>query len=158
MITMNKNLSSSLVKYLLIIPIMSITLLAFAEVKKSIPSIFPIRKSGNEKIAMPFSKNKHGIDIVAKAGTSVFATCSGKVVQAELDEDWGNLVIIDHGDGYQTQYAHLSDIAIRVGQTVHQGQIIGHVGKTGKAGNKPHLNYQVRKHGKMVDPEGYFTK
>ncbi|KXX66696.1 M23/M56 family metallopeptidase [Flammeovirga sp. SJP92] len=158
MITKNKSSFFNVGKYLFLLPVMFMVLFAFAEIKGSTPSISPIKKGSYDKIVMPFSKNKHGIDMVASSGTDILATGSGEVLKSSFDKNWGNVVVIDHGNGYQTRYAHMNDIMVFKGQTVSSGQVIGHVGSTGKSNNKPHLNYQVRKNGKKVDPETYFTK
>ena len=68
---------------------------------------------------------------------------------------YGNLVTIDHGVGYKTQYAHLSKFIVFKGQTVKRGQLIGYVGSTGKS-TGPHLHYEVLKNGQNVDPANYF--
>lgn len=98
-----------------------------------------------------------GVDIAAPGGTPVRAVKSGKVTKISSNQapysGFGNVVIIDHGDGYQTVYAHLSKFACKVGDTVKQGQIIGYVGSTGMStGN--HLHFIVQKTGFSAPNQG----
>lgn len=98
-----------------------------------------------------------GVDIAAGGGTPVRAVKSGKVTKISSNQapysGFGNVVIIDHGDGYQTVYAHLSKFACKVGETVRQGQIIGYVGSTGMStGN--HLHFIVQKTGFSAPSQG----
>jgi len=98
-----------------------------------------------------------GVDIAAPGGTPVRAVKSGTVTKLSSNQapytGFGNVVVIDHGDGYQTVYAHLSQFACRVGETVRQGQIIGYVGSTGMStGN--HLHFIVQKTGFAAPSQG----
>ncbi len=97
-----------------------------------------------------------GIDISAPKGTPVYATATGKVVHAKRAwwSGYGRLVQIDHGNGYETWYAHLSSIGTRKGRLVRQGERIGKVGNSGRS-TGPHLHYEVRKSGTPVDPRPY---
>ncbi|MEW5822558.1 MAG: M23 family metallopeptidase [Cyanobacteriota bacterium] len=98
----------------------------------------------------------NGIDIAAGAGTRVNSMKQGKVVFAGKQGGYGNLVIIDHGNGLTTRYAHLSSINVRVGDTIAAGQHIGGVGTTGNStGN--HLHFEVRENGKAVNPRNYIN-
>jgi murein DD-endopeptidase MepM/ murein hydrolase activator NlpD len=95
----------------------------------------------------PITRKRHfhyGIDVAAPGGTSIKAAKSGKVVYAGWNNSgYGNLVILDHGDGTRTYYAHLSSITVPYGATVSGGQSIGRVGTTGDStGN--HLHFEVR--------------
>ena len=96
-----------------------------------------------------------GIDIGASYGAQIVAADSGVVVQAG-DNGWGygNLVIIDHGNGLTTYYGHMSSVAVSSGQTVAKGQLIGYVGSTGNS-TGPHCHFEVRQNGTAVDPMGY---
>lgn len=95
-----------------------------------------------------------GIDIAAPGGTPIVASASGTVILAGWLGGYGNLVVIDHGGGLSTAYAHQSSIAVGVGQAVSQGQVVGYVGSTGHStGN--HLHFEVRVNGAAVDPLGY---
>jgi murein DD-endopeptidase MepM/ murein hydrolase activator NlpD len=84
----------------------------------------------------------------------------GKVSKAVRDPVYGNLLVIDHGAGIQTRYAHASELLVAEGQNVRRGQLIGRVGSTGRA-TGPHLHYEVLKDGKLIDPAkiliGQFT-
>lgn len=92
------------------------------------------------------------IDIAAGLGAPVWAADTGVVVYAGWsDAGYGNMVMIDHGNGYQTLYAHLSAVNVRCGQSVAQGQGIGLAGSTGNA-TGPHLHFEVRLNGGFVDP------
>ena len=98
-----------------------------------------------------------GVDIAANAGTPVRAVKSGTVTKISPNQSpysgFGNVVIIDHGDGYQTVYAHLSKFACKVGDSVQQGQVIGYVGSTGTStGN--HLHFIVQKTGHAMPSQG----
>jgi murein DD-endopeptidase MepM/ murein hydrolase activator NlpD len=131
-----------------------------------IPSISPIKNfsvmqtgaSIGKKIH-PFYKtlNEHnGIDLITTTGTSVLATANGVVDNVKKSKtDQGNVIVIDHGNGYMTTYAHLSDILVRKGSVVKQGSIIGRVGVSGKT-FAPHLHYEVIKDNKYQDPINYF--
>jgi murein DD-endopeptidase MepM/ murein hydrolase activator NlpD len=95
-----------------------------------------------------------GIDIGVPYGTPIHAAASGRVIYAGWEGGYGNLVVIDHGRGLATAYAHQSRIAVGVGQSVGQGQVIGYVGCTGHCFG-PHLHFEVRVNGQPVDPLGY---
>jgi murein DD-endopeptidase MepM/ murein hydrolase activator NlpD len=92
-----------------------------------------------------------GLDLGVATGTPVRASKAGTVVAAEPNPTYGLMVIIDHGDGYQTLYAHNSGFAVTVGQQVDQGQIVSYSGSTGLS-TGPHLHFEVHYHGAPVDP------
>jgi murein DD-endopeptidase MepM/ murein hydrolase activator NlpD len=92
-----------------------------------------------------------GVDYAAPYGSPVFATADGSVAYAGDRGGYGNLVELQHPNGYATRYAHLSRIAVRPHQAVRQGDVIGYVGMTGLA-TGPHLHYEVRRKGRPVDP------
>ncbi len=94
-----------------------------------------------------------GIDIAAPSGTAVHAAASGTIIYAGWMGGYGNIVVIDHGGGLSTAYAHLSSIWVG-GGSVSQGQAIGAVGCTGSC-TGPHLHFEVRINGSPVDPLGY---
>lgn len=96
-----------------------------------------------------------GIDIGANPGTPVVAGAGGEVLNAEYIGGYGYTVIIYHGGGFSTLYAHLSGFAVGAGQKVKQGQIIGYVGSTGYA-TGPHLHFEVRVNGVIQNPYAYF--
>ena len=95
-----------------------------------------------------------GIDIAAAQGTTIAAAAAGRVILAQYAGNCGNMITIDHGGGMATNYCHLSQIFVGVGQDVQRGQAIGAVGMTGDA-TGPHLHFEVRISGKPVDPLGY---
>jgi murein DD-endopeptidase MepM/ murein hydrolase activator NlpD len=95
-----------------------------------------------------------GIDLAAPRGAPVVATADGEVVFAGKKRHYGKVVVIDHGAGYETRYAHLSRISVRVGERVRSGQRIGKVGKSGNATGF-HLHYEVRRSAVAVDPWQY---
>lgn len=97
-----------------------------------------------------------GIDFAAKAGTHIYSWRDGKVTFAGWSGGYGNFIIIDHGNGFVTRYAHCSKIAVTKGQTVSQGQIIGYVGTTGNStGN--HLHFEIKVNGRFVNPRNYLS-
>ncbi len=98
-----------------------------------------------------------GVDISAPVGTPVRAAADGIVVEADWMGNYGKLIVLDHGKGLQTWYAHLSRIDVIPGQEVRLGQIIGASGATGRA-TSPHLHYEVRRGGVAVNPYGYLAR
>lgn len=92
-----------------------------------------------------------GLDLRALYGTQIHATGDGKVVFAGRNGGYGNMVEIDHGNGLRTRYGHLSAILVNEGDVVHEGDVIGRVGSTGRS-TGPHLHYEVRVDGEPVDP------
>ncbi len=93
-----------------------------------------------------------GLDFAGPVGTNIHAAASGKVVEAGYAGAYGNRVVIQHASGYQTSYNHLSNIGVRVGQSVQTGDQIGDLGNTGNS-TGPHLHFEVTKGGKFIDPE-----
>ena len=97
-----------------------------------------------------------GIDLAAPAGTHIYSWRSGTVTFAGWSGGYGNFIIVDHGDGFVTRYAHCSKIAVTKGQTVSQGQVIGYVGTTGNStGN--HLHFEIKVNGNFVNPRNYLS-
>lgn len=99
-------------------------------------------------------KNHGGTDIGASYGSAIYAADSGKIVSSSdgWNGGWGNYVMIDHGNGMQTLYAHMSSRAVSVGQTVKRGQTIGYVGSTGMS-TGPHLHFEMYVNGSRIDPQ-----
>lgn len=95
-----------------------------------------------------------GLDIAANHGNAVYAYTDGRVVQAGWNGGYGISILIDHGNGLKTRYAHLSRLNVRVGQKVQTGQKIGAVGSTGNS-TGPHLHFEVIKNGKTQNPLNY---
>lgn len=98
-----------------------------------------------------------GVDILAPVGTPVRATADGVVRHAEFMSSFGRIVIIDHGGGLQTYYAHMSRFAVVAGQEIRRGELLGYVGISGRA-TAPHLHYEVRQHGNAVNPYSFLAK
>ena len=96
-------------------------------------------------------RNHAGIDLGAPAGTPVAVTGNGTVSFAGFAGSYGLLVVVNHGNGMQTRYAHLSRIGVTRGQAVRQGDTVGLVGSTGRS-TGPHLHYEVRNGGQTVNP------
>jgi murein DD-endopeptidase MepM/ murein hydrolase activator NlpD len=95
-----------------------------------------------------------GIDIAVPSGTPVVAAASGTVITAGWLGGYGNLVVIDHGNGLATAYGHNSTVAVGVGQSVAQGEVVAYSGSTGHS-TGPHVHFEVRVNGSPVDPLGY---
>ena len=103
--------------------------------------------SGND-----FWSGHLGIDIAAFVGDAVYASDSGVVVFAGWSTGgYGYMIMIDHGNGYQTVYAHLSSVQVGCGQSVYQGEYIGAAGSTGNS-TGPHLHFEIRLWGQFVNP------
>lgn len=96
-----------------------------------------------------------GMDFSAETGTDIYATGNGKVTFSARRQGYGLCIIIDHGFGYKTLYAHLSKLHKRVGQKVARGEVIGLVGNTGKSTGS-HLHYEVILHGRHQNPANYY--
>jgi murein DD-endopeptidase MepM/ murein hydrolase activator NlpD len=132
----------------------------------AIPAIQPIANKQLIALSSGFGLRIHpiykvkkmhpGIDFAASIGTPIYATADGKVALVDIKfSGYGKLVEIDHGFGYRTRYAHMHDFAVRVGQNVKRGDLIGYVGNTGLS-TAPHLHYEVHINGVQVDPVHYF--
>ncbi len=113
----------------------------------------------NNKITSPYgtrSRGFHsGIDLVAKTGTPVYASAGGKVVLSSWYYGYGNCIVVDHGNGLKTRYAHLSGFNVKVGDKVSRGQQIGRSGNTGNS-TGPHLHFEVIVNGSTKNPVNYF--
>jgi murein DD-endopeptidase MepM/ murein hydrolase activator NlpD len=98
------------------------------------------------------SHNDHkGVDLAVPLGTPVVAAGGGTVVRAEQAGGYGNLVVVDHGGGLETRYAHLSEFHVKEGDVVHPGQVLALSGSTGNS-RGPHLHFEVRRDGEVMDP------
>lgn len=102
-------------------------------------------------------KNHGGVDVGASYGSAIYAADSGTVVSSSdgWNGGWGNYVMINHGNGMQTLYAHMSSRAVSVGQTVSRGQTIGYVGSSGMS-TGAHLHFEMYINGARVDPQKYY--
>ena len=127
-----------------------------------IPAIFPLKEVEIKYISSYFGyrpdpiykveKFHSGMDFSAQMGTEAYATGDGTVVEVEEGHwGYGNMVTIDHGFGYKTRYAHLQKFAVKKGQKVKRGQLIGYIGNTGKT-TGVHLHYEVLKNDVAIDP------
>jgi|TARA_R110000737_G_scaffold282322_2_gene288973 murein DD-endopeptidase MepM/ murein hydrolase activator NlpD len=136
------------------------------KVLASIPAIQPVRNDDLKRMASGYgwridpiyktSRMHTGMDFTAKVGTEVFATGDG-VIEALERNGWGygQSIVINHGYGYKTRYAHLSAFKVKAGQKVKRGDLIGLIGSTGKS-TGPHLHYEVEKNGEKVNPIHYY--
>ena len=97
------------------------------------------------------SRPHEGIDITAAYGTRIIAPAAGRVIKVGYENGYGIMVVIDHGYGLETRYAHMSRSAARMGQMVKRGDLLGYVGSTGLS-TGPHLHYEVLRDGRAVDP------
>jgi murein DD-endopeptidase MepM/ murein hydrolase activator NlpD len=105
----------------------------------------------------PFTGRKEfhkGVDIANRKGTNILATADGIVSYTGKKGAMGNVVVIDHGHGLVTRYAHLSETLKRRGETVHRGDVIARMGSSGRS-TGPHLHYEVRLNGVPVNPSTY---
>lgn len=133
----------------------------------SVPAIQPISNRNLSRVASGYGYRIHpiyktrkmhwGMDFTAPTGTDIYVTGNGVVKSIKkLNKGYGRHVIIDHGFGYETLYAHMSEIKVKVGQEVKRGDIIGFVGNTGTS-TAPHLHYEVMKDGRKIDPVNYYV-
>ena len=132
----------------------------------AIPAIQPVRNENLRRVASgfgyridPFTKVRkmhNGMDFTAPTGSPVYATGDGVVARADdAASGFGNHVVIRHGFGYESLYAHLSKYNCRAGQHVKRGDVIGYVGSTGRS-EGPHCHYEVHKDGKVVNPLNFY--
>jgi murein DD-endopeptidase MepM/ murein hydrolase activator NlpD len=128
---------------------------ANASTGSGIPSaagfIWPVNGPVVSGYGMRWGRMHEGIDIAAGTGTPIWAAADGTVIHAGWLGGYGNLVVLDHGNGLATAYAHASAILVGVGQQVAQGETVSLVGSTGNSSG-PHLHFEVRVNGSAVDP------
>lgn len=145
-------------------------LISYAKEKEemliSIPAIQPLSNKDLKRTASGYGYRIHpiykiskfhaGMDFTAPTGTDVYATGNGVIREVKsARRELGNHIILDHGFGYQTVYAHLDRFNVKPGQKVKRGDVIGFVGSTGLS-TAPHLHYEVRVNGAHVDPALYY--
>ena len=132
----------------------------------SLPAIQPVSNKNLSRMASGYGWRIHpiyktrklhtGMDFSAKSGTPIYATGDGKISLVKRSRrGYGNHVIIDHGYGYKTLYAHMKEYTVRKGENVKRGEIIGYVGSTGTSVG-PHLHYEVIKDGKKINPVNFY--
>ena len=116
--------------------------------------IWPVQGAVTSGFGMRWGRMHDGIDIAVPTGTPVHAAAAGIVIYASWMTGYGNLVVIDHGNGLATAYAHNSSLVVTVGQHVEQGRTISLSGSTGNS-TGPHVHFEVRVNGVPVDPLRY---
>ena len=132
----------------------------------SIPAIQPVSNKNLSRMASGYGYRIHpiyktkklhtGMDFSAKTGTPIYATGDGNISKVtKSGKGYGNHVIINHGYGYKTLYAHMSKYIVKKGQKVKRGEVIGYVGNTGTS-VAPHLHYEVHKNGRKLDPVNFY--
>jgi len=133
---------------------------------RAIPAIMPISNNDLTRTASGFGLRVHpfykitkfhaGMDFTSPMGTEVYSTGNGVVVDVVASQrGYGKHIIVDHGFGYESVYAHLDRFNVREGQKVQRGDVIGFVGNTGMS-LAPHLHYEVKLNGRNVDPINYY--
>ncbi len=133
-------------------------------VKVAIPSRMPVNDT---KLTSTYGMRTHpvlggrrshkGVDLASPTGTPVYATADGYVEMAQRFSSYGKFIKLDHGANLETRYAHLSRINVSAGSRVQKGDLIGHVGSTGRS-TGPHLHYEVRIDGEAVNPIPYMVE
>jgi murein DD-endopeptidase MepM/ murein hydrolase activator NlpD len=132
-----------------------------------VPLAYPIRGDGVVRVSSGFGPRPNpfnpklqdfhpGVDLVADIGTVVQATADGVVERVEVSDSLGNVVYIKHALGYTTVYAHLSQVAVEIGQKVKRGDKVGEVGDTGET-TGPHLHYEIHVGDHPVDPMNFLS-
>ncbi len=132
----------------------------------ALPAIQPVANKNLSRIASGYGYRIHpiyktrklhtGMDFSAKSGTPIYATGDGKISKVKKSRiGYGNHVIIDHGYGYKTLYAHMTKYIVHKGQKVKRGEVIGYVGSTGTS-VAPHLHYEVHKNGRKINPVNFY--
>jgi len=134
-----------------------------ATIRRFTPTIWPVKGNitshyGNR--ADPFNGEAElhlGLDISALFGTQVHAPADGKIIYAQRKAAYGNLIILDHGNGLTTRLGHLSRFNVKVGQKVRKNDIVGYVGTSGRS-TAPHLHYEVRLNDRPINPRNYLPR
>lgn len=137
-----------------------------ADMLESIPAIQPVSNTDLKRVASGYGyrihpiyktrKMHHGLDFSAPVGTPIYSTGKGKVVKViSKTRGYGKYVVIDHGYGYETLYAHMDGFNVYKGKNVKRGDVIGWVGNSGTS-TSPHLHYEVLKNGSKINPINFF--
>ena len=137
-----------------------------ADMLAALPAIQPVSNKNLSRMASGYGYRIHpiyktrklhtGMDFSAKTGTPIYATGDGKISKVRKSRrGYGNHVIIDHGYGYKTLYAHMIKYIVKRGQKVKRGEVIGYVGSTGTS-VAPHLHYEVHKDGRKINPVNFY--
>lgn len=132
----------------------------------SIPAIMPVANKDLTRVASGYGMRLHpiyktykmhtGMDFTAPIGTDIYCTGDGVVKKVEYSQrGYGNHIIIDHGYGYETLYAHMNTINVKKGQSVKRGDLLGFVGNSGTS-TGPHLHYEVHKNGNQINPVNFY--
>ncbi|WP_035067923.1 M23 family metallopeptidase [Nitratidesulfovibrio termitidis] len=130
------------------------------EVLAATPSIWPADGYISSTFGMrvsPFTGKGEfhkGIDVINRPGTPIYAPARGTVTLAGVDGAYGNCVVLQHGGGLSTRYAHMQRFVLKEGQTINRGDLIGYIGTSGRS-TGPHLHYEVRLNGVCVNPMRY---
>lgn len=138
-------------------PVNELVVKGTKEVPKTVATgafLMPTRGSISSRYGMRNGRMHRGLDISASIGTPIKAADGGKVVFAGRRGAYGNLVEIDHGNGYVTRYGHCSSINVKVGERVYKGQVIAKVGNTGRSTGS-HLHFEILRNGRNQNPANY---
>ena len=135
-----------------------------ASIRRITPTIWPVKGHVTSPFGSrtdPFKEEATevhlGMDISALFGTQVHSPADGTVIYAQRKAAYGNLIIIDHGNGLTSRLGHLSRFNVKVGQHVRKNDIVGYVGTTGRS-TAPHLHYEVRMNDRPVNPKNYLPR
>lgn len=129
----------------------------------SAPSIWPARGWVTSDFGYrldPYTADRKlhaGLDIANAAGTPIVAPADGTVVYAATESGYGNVLVLDHGNGVKTRYGHLQKIDVRVGDRVRRGALVASLGNSGRS-TGPHLHYEVRVHGEPENPRKFILE
>ena len=116
------------------------------------PPVWPVPEY--EYIGTQFGAGHRGTDIAAREGAEILAVWDGTVLEAESHENWGDYVLLDHGGGIITRYAHCSELLVQPGDTVKAGEAVARVGNTGVASGN-HCHFEIKIGGVAQDPVNY---
>lgn len=133
----------------------------------SVPNGKPILETDGYRLSSDFGlrpdpfdghhRQHEGIDFAAHQGSKILATAKGRVIWAGNRGGYGNLVEIDHGNGYKTRYGHNEQVFVSVGDLVNEGDVIASLGSTGRS-TGPHLHYEIIEQGRKINPASHLEK